>query len=109
MGEERTAITNVLERYRQAIESRDLASLKEVWPGMPSSIERTIRDGFRYSQSHRVVLKVKDVAVSGEAATAICDRSDEILSKEGQRLRNSSVARFILSKRGASWFIEVIN
>jgi len=107
--DERGAIERVLERYRLGIESQDVAALKQVWPDMPSSIERTIRESFRSSTSHRVELRLKDLATSGGIATATCDRSDEILSREGQRLRHTSTARFILRKKGGSWLIEAIN
>ena len=76
---------------------------------MSPSIERTIREGFRFSQSHRVELRLKALAVSGESATATCDRVDEIVSKEGRRLRNTSTARFILARKSTAWLIEAIN
>jgi hypothetical protein len=106
---ERALIQEVLERYRMAIQARDVAALKRIWPDMPGSIERTIRESFRFAQSHRVDLRLTELALSGGAATALCDRTDEIVSNDGQRLHNAGSARFLLRKSGGAWLIQAIN
>lgn len=66
----RSEIAAVLEEYRRAIESRDLAELRRVYPALTSSQERAWRSFFESVSSLTARLDVQQLDVDADSARA---------------------------------------
>jgi serine/threonine protein kinase/uncharacterized protein YjdB len=64
----RPAIEQALDRYRRAIESRDLAQLRAAYPGLTADQERAWREFFGNVSDLAVTLKIDDLEVAGSRA-----------------------------------------
>jgi ketosteroid isomerase-like protein len=98
----------LLQRYRAALESKDLASLKGIWPSMGGGQEKAIRDSFQFTRSMQVDLQAGDVQIAGDQATVRCRRHDEMVSVDGQKAQTDTAPTFQLRRKGDSWIIEAI-
>jgi eukaryotic-like serine/threonine-protein kinase len=98
------AISDVLARYKAAVESRSLEALKRIWPGLP---EQAMRDEFRQATSISVGIVDPRITGTNDTATVTFVRHYEAV-KEGQRLQSQSNATMELRRNGNSWLIEQI-
>ncbi len=100
------AISDLLARYKAAVESRSLDALKRIWPALP---EEALRDEFRRATSISVGIVDPRISVpaSNDTATVTFVRHYEVV-KEGQRLQSQSDATMELKRAGNSWVIERI-
>jgi hypothetical protein len=105
---ERSAVLGTLQRYRAALEGKDIEALRELWPALAGAQERTIRDSFRFTRSMRVELQVQEVKLAGDQATVRCERHDEMVSVDGQTARVDTRPIFVLRRKGDAWSIEAI-
>ena len=100
------AIGEVLDRYASALESRTMARLKRVWPGLSGAHERAIEEEFRNSRSISVALSEPRIELSGNKATVICQRSYRLETRDGQRLETDTQTVLALHRDGESWVID---
>jgi serine/threonine-protein kinase len=66
----RPAIERVLENYRRAIESRDLAQLRAAYPGLTAQQERAWRDFFGSITHITATLTIRSLETAGDQAQA---------------------------------------
>ena len=102
----REAIRSLLSRYTAALESRSLARLKQVWPGLSGAQERAIADEFQHARSIAVTLADEQIDVRGPTATVSCRRAYRLETRDGQRLESVTRAEFGLRQAAGGWVIE---
>jgi hypothetical protein len=99
------AIDDVLNRYKAAVESRNLEALKRIWPGLP---EEALRTEFRRDTKISVgIVDPRISAATNDAATVNFVRHYEVVI-DGETHRSQSNATMELRRSGTSWIIERI-
>jgi hypothetical protein len=104
---DREAVLAVVKRYTGAMEARDLAAVKAVWPGLSGAQESKIRSAFQFAKSLRMQLDVTDVQLGSGTAVVSCLRRVTIVTTEGQTAHNNQAAVIRLAKTDG-WSIEAI-
>jgi serine/threonine-protein kinase len=102
------AIQRVVGDYRVALEARDLAALKRIWPTLGGRQEDAIRAEFDHARTIRVGLSNIQTSVAGSIATVSCRRAYEVTTADGQRLDTASKMTMTLSGRDGAWVIDNI-
>ena len=104
----------MLEQYESALERRDLAALKRVWPSLGGTQEAAIRSDFRNSKRIEVEIVSPQIAVGDDTATVtftyvetgylINIDTGEPKSSPDATEPTTIVARVLL--RGTTWLVE---
>ena len=102
----RAEIRTVLETYVRAIETKNLALLQQVRPGLTSDEINRMRVANEIKRSHKVDLKVDEITVNGDDAHAAGRREDDNSLKEGQRIRQESKFVYTLKRGSRGWTIQ---
>ena len=102
----RAEIRTVLDAYVRAIETKNLALLQQVRPGLTSDEINRMRVANDIKRSHKVDLKVDEITVNGDEAHATGRREDDISLKEGQRIRQESRFVYTLKRGTRGWTIQ---
>lgn len=99
---------DVVEQYESALEARDLAALKRVWPSLSGSQEAAIRSDF--TNSRRIVVEVvsPQITVRDDTATVRFLRRYTFDSVEGQTYYSQSNTTMTLQRNGNAWAITQI-
>jgi serine/threonine-protein kinase len=100
------AIRGAIDRYAKAFESKDLDTLKAVWPGMPSQTQTTLRRTFREAKSISLKLRPDSVEVNGNSAVAACSRELRQMLDRPLDLADKVIIR--LKRDDKSWVIDSI-
>ena len=101
------AISDVLARYKAAIESRSIDALKRIWPGLSGASEQRLRDEFRHASSITVAILDPRISATNDTATVSFVRRYEVVI-DGQPHRSQSDATMSLRRSGNAWTIEGI-
>jgi predicted Ser/Thr protein kinase/tetratricopeptide (TPR) repeat protein len=101
-------LTELLARYKAALEARDLDALKRVWPGLSGAPQDALREEFRHASHIAVEILDPRITVSGTTGTVSFLRRYELLTVEGRRLRTESRTTMDARRTGAGWIIERI-
>jgi ketosteroid isomerase-like protein len=101
-------VAALIEAYREALEARDLAALRRIWPGLSGLQLTAIRDEFEHAARIEVALIDPRITVSGATATVTATRRYELATVDGQRLRTDSRTTLTARRRGDAWVIEDI-
>lgn len=104
---DREAILAVINGYTAAMEGRNLAALRTLWPGLGGAQEAKIRSAFQFAKSVRVQLDVTSVQIGNGTAVVSCQRKVTIVTTEGQTAQNDQPAVIRLVKTDG-WRIEAI-
>ncbi len=99
------AITDLLGRYKSAMESRSLDALKRIWPGLTGALEARTRDQFRRATSISVNIVDPKILAATDTGTVTFVRLYEVVI-DGQRLPAQSNATMKVRRSGTSWIIE---
>ena len=101
-------MTELLSRYKSALEARDLDALQRIWPGLSGQPQAAIRSEFNHAS--RITVEILDprIAVSGNAGTVTFTRRYAVFTVEGQNLRNETRATMEIRRSGSTWVIETI-
>lgn len=104
---DRQAVLEVLERYEEAMEAKDLEALKELWPRLREikAEARTISMSFDLTRSLDLDLEVSNVEIGRDEAIVECVRRDEITLTNGEIFENESFVRFRLRRAEGGWRI----
>ena len=99
-------IRDLVRRYEQALEARNIESLKRAWPSLQGAQEAAIRQDF--SNSRRIDVDIDELAVTvtGAAATATFIRRYQVSTVDGQRLATNSRTTMSARRAGNEWLIE---
>jgi len=100
------AITDLLTRYKSALESRNLDALSRLWPGLSGVPQERVRTQFQ--QASRISVEIVDphISGSGDNATVSFTRRYDVVTVEGDRQHNESHATMDVRRAGGSWVIE---
>jgi tetratricopeptide (TPR) repeat protein len=96
------AIRRAIADWGRAIETKDMALFKHVWPGLTGDQEKALRDSFKNVKSQQVALSVEGVDVKGSTATVRISRQDTVNGQQ-QKPRQHTVR---MSQRPSGWVIE---
>lgn len=102
---ERQNVLNALGQYETALESRDMAALKSVWPSLSGRAEEIIGNNFRFARSWQVELGDINIQISGDMATVTCHRLDQMVTEDGQRIPNDTPITITLQRSNGTWVI----
>ena len=101
-------VRDLVRRYAQALEARNIDALKRIWPSLSGAQEDALRREFSHARQIDVQVGNVEVNASGNAASAVFLRRYELVTVDGQRLLTNS--RTIVSARrsGEAWIIEQV-
>ncbi len=99
------AITELIGRYKAAIEGRNFDAVKRIWPGMSAREQEALRDEFRLATNINLDILNPRITATADAGTVTFIRHYEVV-KEGQRLQSQSNATMEVRRNGTSWVIE---
>jgi hypothetical protein len=101
-------ITELLNRYREALESRSIDRLKQIWPSLSGSAESALRDEFQHASRISVEISSPQISVNGNTGRVVFDRHYSLVTVDGQRPQSSSQVTMDLRRAGSSWLIESV-
>jgi hypothetical protein len=105
---EKRAVREVLAGYEAAMEGKDLAGLKSLWPTLGGG-EGQLDQMFKMAKSVEVELDCSDPEVTGDRATVTCRRVIQITLPNLDRPKpGESTNAFTLRKQRGSWIIQEI-
>jgi hypothetical protein len=99
-------LRDLVRRYEQALESRNVDALKRLWPSLQGAQEEAIRQDF--SNARRIDVEITNVSVDLNGATGVVTfvRRYQLLTVDGQRLLTNSRTTLNARRSGDEWVIE---
>jgi serine/threonine protein kinase len=101
-------IIDLIGRYKDALESRNIDRVKRLWPSLGGAAETALRQEFEHSRQIAVGITDRQISVAGNAGSVSFVRSYSILTVEGQRLQSTSRAMMEVRRAGNNWVIDAI-
>ena len=96
-------------QYVAALEGRDLAALKRIWPSISGSQEQALREDFDNARDIAVDIENERIEATGDSATVTCIRRYQVQTRDGHRLETRTRTVFSLRRNGPSpWIIDNI-
>jgi hypothetical protein len=102
------AIQDVLARYKIALETRDLAALKQIWPGLSGRQESAIKAEFDNSRTIAVTLKSISPTITKDTATVVCRREYVVTTTDRRTLNSATRMTMTLDRKNGAWQIDNI-
>jgi hypothetical protein len=103
-ADERSAVLRVIADYERAIEDKDLALYRRLWPTLSGAQEKNLKNAFEATQHQDVRITLGPVEVKGTAATVRLTRNDLINGKAVASIKQT----VSLVKQGDVWTIRSI-
>ncbi len=103
-GDDRAAVLRVIYDYERAIESKDLALYRRLWPSLSGAQEKSLKSAFEATQQQDVRITLGAVDLKGEKATVRLTRNDVINGKPVASIKQT----VNLVKQGEVWTIRSI-
>ena len=100
------AIRDMVRRYAQALESRNVETLKRVWPTLQGAQEEAVRKEFLHARRIEVDIDDTNIAVSGNTGTVTFTRRYRLSTVDGQRLDTNSRTTMSVRRAGNEWVID---
>ena len=101
-------VRGVLDSYVRAFETKDLALMQKIRPGLKPDEVRKLQESFDQSKEYRLTLKVDSLDVTGDQAVVKGRRQDSLVSKGGQSFRNEASFTFRLKRGSDGWIIDAV-
>jgi serine/threonine-protein kinase len=101
-------IAAVVTAYARALESRDIAELRRVFPGMTASQQRAFEDFFRATRSLRASLTASDLTVSGATATARLVGTYDYVTSDGTSERRAVSFQAAFRRDDGAWRLTAV-
>ena len=102
----RTEVRATLDNYVRAVETKDIALLRQVRPGLTDEEINRTRASNEIKRSQKVDLKVDEITINGDEAQALGRREDVIILRDGQRLRQDLKFTYTLKRGPRGWVIQ---
>jgi serine/threonine-protein kinase len=103
----RALVGSTIQAYAAALESGNIARVRQLYPGMTSAREQELRRALQDMKNLQVQLTVGQVDLSGEKSTArVTGRW--VFNLNGQRNVLPADNTYLLERRGAGWVITEI-
>ena len=98
------AIRRVIQTYKRAIETKDIALFRSVRPNLTRADETVLMNSFKQIDSQQIDLRVENLRIDGRTASAQIVRRDTLITAGRRQVQNSTqTLRF--QKTDAGWFI----
>ena len=98
------AIRRVIQTYKRAIETKDIALFRSVRPNLTRAAETVLMNSFKQIDSQQIDLRVENLRIDGRTASAQIVRRDTLVTAGRRQVENSTqTLRF--QKTDAGWFI----
>jgi serine/threonine protein kinase len=98
------AIRRVIQTYKRAIETKDIALFRSVRPNLSRTDETVLMNSFRQIDSQQIDLRIENLRIDGRTASAQIVRRDTLITSGRRQVQNSTqTLRF--EKTNAGWFI----
>jgi hypothetical protein len=98
------AIRRVIQTYKRAIETKDVALFRSVRPNLSRAEEATLTNSFKQIDSQQIDLRVDNLRIDGRTASAQIVRRDTLITAGRRQVQNiTQTLRF--QKTDAGWFI----
>ena len=98
------AIRRVIQTYRRAIETKDIALFRSVRPNLSRAAETVLMNSFKQIDSQQIDLRIENLRIDGRTASAQIVRRDTLITSGRRQVQNSTqTLRF--EKTDAGWFI----
>jgi len=101
-------INETLNRYKGALEARDVDALRRIWPGLGGRQEAALRSEFENARTITVNLQGISSAVTNGSATVTCRRDYVVTTVDGRTLRSSARMVVTMNRHNGSWVIDNI-
>jgi serine/threonine-protein kinase len=101
-------VSDLVNRYREALEARSLDRLKQLWPGLAGASETAIRDEFQHASRISVDISSPQIALNGGTGRVTFVRHYSLVTVDGQRLQSSSNVAMDVRRAGSGWVIESV-
>jgi serine/threonine-protein kinase len=101
-------VSRLLDRYRDALESRSLDRLKQAWPSLGGAAENAIREEFQHSSRISVEIVDPQIAINGATGRVTFVRNYGLTTVDGQRLQSRSQVTMTVRRGGSGWVIESV-
>lgn len=102
----RNEVADTLVRYGSAIQERDLAALRGVWPALQGDEEKRIVTSFKMAKTHRISFAILRVEDQGTTARARVRRADKLVTRDGQTVVAGTIVEISFQKTGdGGWVI----
>ncbi|MEN3339043.1 MAG: eukaryotic-like serine/threonine-protein kinase [Acidobacteriota bacterium] len=102
------AISQLLARYKAALEARDLDALRKIWPGLTEFSANAIRNDFQNATRLTVDVLEPRIVASGASGTVTFRRRYELQTHDGQRLRTETQTTMAVRRGTGGWIIESV-
>jgi Protein kinase domain len=102
----RTEVRTTLDNYVRAVETKDVALLRQVRPSLTDEEINRTRASNEIKRSQKVDLKVDEITINGDEAQALGRREDVIILRDGQRLRQDLKFTYTLKRGPRGWVIQ---
>jgi len=96
-------IASAVEAYARAIESRDIGTLRRVYPGLTSEQQRNFEQFFKIARTINVTLRLANVESSGSSADGRLEGNYEFVTNEGRTERQSVTWAVTFRHDGNAW------
>ena len=103
-----SGIRELIDRYKAALENRNLEALKRLWPGLGGAQEAAIRNEFQIATSIDVDIVSPQITVSGTTATVTFIRRYRLQTADRQNPRDERRTTMNLHRSGTTWVIDQI-
>ena len=104
----RPEIDRVIAAYARAIESRDLAALRQAYPGLTAEQRQAFQDFFRATRSLRASLATHDLQVDGTTAEVRLTGVYEYVTTAGNSERRDVAFRASLQQVAGAWKLTAV-
>jgi hypothetical protein len=101
-------VTDLVARYKSALEGRDISALKRIWPSLSGTPESRLRSEFDHASQISADILDPRIALSGTAGSVTFLRRYLVVTTDGQRLRSDTRATMDIRRTGSTWVIEGI-
>jgi serine/threonine-protein kinase len=99
-------VRDLVRRYEQALESRNIDSLKRIWPSLQGAQESAMRQEFLQTRRIDVDIDSVEVSISGASAIVTFIRRYQLTTVDGQRPLTNSRTTMNARRVGGEWLIE---
>ena len=103
-----TAVNELLTRYKSALEARDLAALKQIWPALGGRQEAAIKGEFENARAIAVTLSAISPSISNSTATITCRRDYVVTTNDRKTLNSATKMTMTLDRKNGTWVIDTI-
>jgi hypothetical protein len=104
---ERRSLTETLSRYRSAIEQKDMAALRSLWPALSDDEAKRVEASMAAVRSQQVFLALLRIEDQSGRVKARVRRSDHLVTREGEKLVSGRLIEIVFARSADGvWLID---